>query len=47
MDVGTRSTTRVTATTHRAKAASTLTATLFMAFLFLKVGLFLPSSLVS
>jgi hypothetical protein len=30
--LGTRSTARVTATTHRAKAASTLTATLFTAF---------------
>jgi hypothetical protein len=30
--LGIRSTARVTATTHRAMAASTLTATLFMAF---------------
>jgi hypothetical protein len=46
--LGTSSIVTVTTNTHRAKAASTFTATLFMAFpSFLKVGLIAPASLVS
>ena len=46
--LGTSSIATVTTNTHRAKAASTFTATLFMAFpSFLEVGLIAPPLLVS